>query len=706
LTGAIQLDMSEPTIAITATFTAEPISEYLAFWVHTLGLSARVAFAPYNQVFQQLLDPTSLLAKNTEGLNVVMVRLEDWLPLEKTRAEFEQTTSEFVVALQTAATRSKTPYLACICPPSPMVVANPESSAILQAAEEHIAMQLADIPTIFLAKSVDILETYPVGDYHDPHGEELGRIPYTAEFFAALGTFVARKFCTLHFPPFKVIAVDCDQTLWEGVCGEVGPMRVRIDPGRRALQEFLVAQQEAGMLLCLCSKNVEEDVFAVFTQRDDMVLKKEHFVAHRINWQPKSQNLISLAEELQLGLDSFIFIDDNPLECAGVRANCPQVLTLQLPSDSQDIPRFLRHVWAFDRRTVTEEDRKRTMLYRQNIERERLRREALTLEDFLAGLHLQIRIAEMAPVHLPRVAQLTQRTNQFNFTTIRRNEAELQALIESGSLHCLITEVCDRFGDYGLVGVMLYRFEPEFLSVDTFLLSCRVLGRGVEHGMLSHLIEIAREQKLGLAVPFYPTSRNQPARDFLEKMLAAYHQPEGEGWIYRIPAEEVATLRIEPTFSEPPALIEPEKKIVDTSPDAIRPPTEVFQRIATEWWSPASILEVVATAKRRARPEPNRACIMPRTPLEECIAQIWSEVLGVEKVGIRDNFFELGGDSLLATQVCSRLRKQFQIALPLRILFETPTVEELAIDIFHHLTTQTQHEEVAHLLEEVESHSG
>lgn len=97
---------------------------------------------------------------------------------------------------------------------------------------------------------------------------------------------------------------------------------------------------------------------------------------------------------------------------------------------------------------------------------------------------------------------------------------------------------------------------------------------------------------------------------------------------------------------------------------------------------------------------------MPRTPLEECIAQIWSEVLGVEKVGIRDNFFELGGDSLLATQVCSRLRKQFQIALPLRILFETPTVEELAIDIFHHLATQTQHEEVAHLLEEVESHSG
>ena len=169
------------------------------------------------------------------------------------------------------------------------------------------------------------------------------------------------------------------------------------------------------MVLCLASKNVEEDVFAVFDGRDDMPLKREHFVTSRINWERKSQNIQEMAEELNLGLDSFIFIDDNPVEIAEVSASLPMVLCLQLPEASNEIENFLNHVWAFDNLNITEEDRKRTAIYQQNIAREQYKTDAMTLTEFLDGLNIDIQVNEPTAEQMPRVAQLTHRTNQFNF---------------------------------------------------------------------------------------------------------------------------------------------------------------------------------------------------------------------------------------------------------------------------------------------------
>ena len=293
-----------------------------------------------------------------------------------------------------------------------------------------------------------------------------------------------------------MVVLDCDNTLWKGVVGEEGVTGIAIPPAWMALQRFMVELAGQGFLLCLCSKNDEADVLEVFDRRPDMVLKREHLVSWRINWQPKSQNIRRLAQELNLGLDSFIFLDDNPVECAEVRAGCPEVLTLRLPIDG-DIEGFLRHVWAFDRLRVTSEDRQRTAMYKQEAERARFQKQAPTIDEFLAGLDLRITISEPAPEQVDRVAQLTQRTNQFNFTTVRRNDGEIRRLGESG-LECRAVEVSDRFGDYGLVGVMIFGARGEALEVDTFLLSCRVLGRGVEHRMLNELGEIARRRR---AVP-------------------------------------------------------------------------------------------------------------------------------------------------------------------------------------------------------------
>jgi FkbH-like protein len=549
-----QADERQQAIAVAATFTAEPLKDSLAYWMGELGVSSRIEFAPYNQVFQQLLDPSSLLSGNDHGVNVLLVRFEDWqgvedMPLVEANStaslegKVERNVRDLVLALKSAAGRSTTPHLVCLCPAAPAALADPKRAAFFRQMEDRMAAELNAASGIYPVTTLELAARYPVGEHYDPYGDEVGHMPYTSAFFTALGTMVARKIDAIQRAPYKVIVLDCDQTLWKGVCGEEGALGVETDPARKALQEFMVAQHDAGMLLCLCSKNNEPDVVEVFERHPEMPLKREHIVSWRINWNPKSENIRSLAKELQLGTDSFIFLDDDPVECAEVQSNCPNVLTLRLPQEATLIPRFLEHVWAFDHVKATEADQKRTALYRQNVERERLKKESLTFDDFLANLELGVQISPMTPGQLERVAQLTQRTNQFNCTTIRRSESEIQQLCHTGKTECLVVDVRDRFGDYGLVGVVMFEPGTDAISVDTFLLSCRALGRGVEHQMLARLGEIALTQGLDyVTIPYLPTRKNQPTLDFLGRVGAGCQQPHSEGCLFRFPAKAAAAL--------------------------------------------------------------------------------------------------------------------------------------------------------------------
>jgi FkbH-like protein len=408
--------------------------------------------------------------------------------------------------------------------------------------EREIAQKLSTSRGIYVVTSAELAAAYPVAEYADPHADALGHIPYRQEFFNALGTMIARRFYRIQTPPHKVLALDCDQTLWKGVCGEDGALGVNIDSACRALQEFVVAQRDAGILVCLCSKNNQADVWKVFRQNPGMLLKQEHIVASRINWQPKSENLRSLAEELQVGLDSFIFLDDNAIECAEVEARCPEVLTLQLPETEPERSKFLRHVWAFDHLKVTEEDRQRSDFYAQNAQRDVLRRRSLSLDEFLAGLDLQVEIRPLQEADVVRVAQLTQRTNQFNFTTIRRTDSEIEELVHSGA-ECLTVTLRDRFGEYGLVGVMIFQVHSDALETDTVLLSCRALGRRVEHRMLAHLGQIAQQRGIErVQLRFAPTEKNRPAREFLESLDAVLDNHHGHGLAWDVPASRLAEL--------------------------------------------------------------------------------------------------------------------------------------------------------------------
>ena len=591
----------------------------------------------------------------------------------------------FVHALQTASSQMSVPCIVCLCPPSPArtdeLTNNEGERDFLANIEASLVARLAEMNAVHVVKTDEIHRLYPTETVCDSQSNALGHVPYTVEFFTALGTVVMRKYHALRRAPYKVIVLDCDQTLWQGIVGEDGPHGIRLEAPYRQLQELMVQQQQAGMLLCLCSKNSAADVDAVFAQRTDMPLRAEHIVAQRINWQPKSRNIQALAAELQLGLNSFIFLDDNPIECAEVRANCPEVLTLQLPQLADDIPRFLQHVWAFDHLNVTAEDRNRTQLYHENIQRTQFRKQALSLSDFLAGLELTTRIDTMRPHQIERVSQLTQRTNQFNFTTRRRSPTDIEQAQRTGALACLVVDVSDRFGDYGLVGVVLFRAADNHLQVDTLLLSCRVLGRGVEHRILARLGEIAQERALShVWIEYIPTQKNEPAIDFLQKTVAPFAEEQSDRILFRVPAATAASITIDSTTeadglddTDISAPVQQKTAQVSGAADLA-----LFELIANQRSSVGQIMQQVTRRKVKPRATPRADYVAPRDAHEQIITDIWKEVLQLDSIGTTDNFKEIGGTSLKAVQLVAQMRKKLNIDMSLIDLFDTPTIGAIA----------------------------
>ncbi len=675
-------------LVIAATFTAEPIEKPLKFWLNEAGIPQEIKFAPYNQLFQQLLDPTSLISQNQSGVNVFLLRFEDLMKESEENDHLSKTLDEFVEALTQTERQALT--LLCLCPASTQIVADKNKAERFSLLEEQFASQLEPFPNIVVITSSSVKNMYPVETYYDAFADHSGHVPYTAHFFTALSAAIVRKLSAIQRSPYKVIVLDCDQTLWQGICGEDGVDG--ITPHQK-LQEFMVAQYQAGMLLCLCSKNSEEDVLEVFRKRTDMPLRLEHFVAWKINWEPKSQNISQLAQELQLGLDSFIFLDDNPIECAEVRANCPEVLTLQLPKEAEEIDLFLAHLWPFDRiGSATAEDQNRTQKYRENVEREKVRSQTSNLNDFLDKLELKVAIEPMDARQIQRVSQMTQRTNQFNFTTKRYSEAEIQQIYHTTTKECIVADVSDRFGDYGLVGAAIFTTNINALEIDTFLLSCRALGRRVEERLLSRLGEIATERNLEYVDIFFrPTKRNEPASNFLTHIAEQFKEESASGLLYRIPSdyaknllqmsEAETTQNIAGTpksasdngASDAKNQREPEQHNADQEASS---KSERFQRIATELRDPVHVQQLLQ-AQVGQRPDLAQSYVAPHSETETAIAKIWQEVLYVDHVGLNDRFTDLGGGSLQLVQVYSKLKSTLYPELGIMSLFNLPTISAL-----------------------------
>jgi hypothetical protein len=238
---AARLRDRKQTVAIASTFTAEPLQVPFAFWMKELGINGEITFAPYNQVFQQLLDPSSLISRNADGVNVVLLRLTDWKRVDgaangqEARHNIEKNVRDFAAALQTAAQQSVVPTIICLCPAEENLLSDAEWAKFLASTEETLVSEFSASPGVHVITSAEVLERYPVADYQDEYAEREGKIPYTPAFFIALATMLARRLFSLRRSPRKVVVVDCDNTLWKGVCGEEGAAGVCVDAPRRAL---------------------------------------------------------------------------------------------------------------------------------------------------------------------------------------------------------------------------------------------------------------------------------------------------------------------------------------------------------------------------------------------------------------------------------------------------------------------------------------
>ena len=322
-------------------------------------------------------------------------------------------------------------------------------------------------------------------------------------------------------PAKKVLVLDCDNTLWGGVIGEVGLKGIVLGGDGTGkiyaqLQNAALEWARKGILLVLISKNNEDDVWQVFEQHPGMVLKRSDIIAYAINWQEKADNIIQLAEHLGLGLDSFVFVDDNPLEREKMRSRNPKTTTLELPDDITSWPELLASTDLFAKFYVTADDAKKNQQYRNRAEFVEAIQHSNNPTSFLKSIQLQPGILPLDQGTLARAEQLCAKTNQFNLRLQRYNGAELEQLsTESNSLTFIVT-LKDKFGDHGMVGLGVARVRGSAAVLDTFLLSCRVLGRHLEAWMLNYIRERLLDKGCRWLIGQYcPGERNQMAENFL-----------------------------------------------------------------------------------------------------------------------------------------------------------------------------------------------
>ncbi|MDA9498985.1 HAD-IIIC family phosphatase [Bradyrhizobium sp. CCBAU 11357] len=315
--------------------------------------------------------------------------------------------------------------------------------------------------------------------------------------------------------PKKVLAIDLDHTLWGGVIAEDGIEGIELGDSSprgeafKAFQRYLLGLSQRGVLLAVCSKNDHARAIQVFEKHPEMVLRLEHFAAFKANWDPKSDNLQRIAKELRLGLDSFVFADDNPAEIEIVRQFQPQVEGVLLGPDPAEFIVRIQAGRHFEPRTVTEEDLERTAQYRQERRRTELAASVTDMPAYLASLEMRGTIKEFDSLDVPRIAQLIARSNQFNLTTIRRSETEIQALLGRLDYRCFTMRLEDRFGDSGLISVVIAKIEGGVFVLDTWLMSCRVLKRQVEDEIMNEIFRLAEVADCTTVRGIYlPTTKN------------------------------------------------------------------------------------------------------------------------------------------------------------------------------------------------------
>lgn len=530
-------------LAVVHTYTSDLLDPWLALAGGLVGLDLQIHHAPYGVALQEA-SPSSDLVAHRPDVTLLMLQRDDLHPdlarpivgagtqrLAELRAacldRLRQILSLFRAQQVGQLVLSVLPVLA---PPS-LGLHDAQSAASERAWWSQLMSDLAAwmreaCPGSTLLDLDELQGQIGRQAFFDRRYWYSARFPFTPRAAFALARRVVTVGVLLKLPRAKVLVLDADNTLWGGILGEDGPDGIALGhdyPGNayRDFQRRLLDFQQRGLLLAMCSKNNAADVDAVLRDHPHQLLREQHFAARRVNWLPKADNLESLAQELNLGLDSFIFVDDSDHECAAVRHRLPQVEVVQVPSRAIDVPCCLDHVARLEVLSLTAEDLAKTEMYAQERQRQALIEQSAHAGagslDYLWQLQMRMSIGVNPARHVARLSQLSKKTNQFNLTTRRYDEAQVQAFIDESKALVLDFSLADVFGDSGVVGLAVWKLGPStHAELDTFLMSCRVIGRQAESAFLQVALRLLAQRGVRHVVADYlPTAKNELVRNFL-----------------------------------------------------------------------------------------------------------------------------------------------------------------------------------------------
>lgn len=524
-------------IAIAASFTADLLLPYIQVEAARLGFRAVTYLAPYNQIDQELLETASPLKVFAPDVVFVAAHLGDLVPDLRLRLaghrpeEARDAALEGISGIISAvhAARKDCPatfFVFNLCEPLHPVagladVIEPISEqSITAAANERLVEAVRATASIHVFDYRAAANRFGLSAWHDARMWFWARSPFTPLAMVHLGRQMARAAAAAVRPACKCLVLDCDNVLWGGVVGEEGLDGIGLGTGYpgsvyKDFQTYLKSLKGRGILLAIASKNNPGDVTAVFTQHPDMVLALDDFAVVQVHWDDKAGSIRAIARQLNVGLDAIAFFDDSPIEREWVRDALPEVKVIEAPADPLEYVQALADSAVFDQLTIVSEDRARHDLYRSERQRGKLREATGDVDDFLRRLGMVATVGPIAADNLKRVAQLLAKTNQFNLTLRRHSAPQIEALLDRGGLG-LWMRLSDRFGDHGLIAAALAVDLGEATwEIDTFLMSCRVLGRGAELVLLHALMErcVARGATR-IAGRYVAGPRNQQVADF------------------------------------------------------------------------------------------------------------------------------------------------------------------------------------------------
>jgi len=534
--GADLAPLSPFRLGILASATLDLVVDCLPAAAARHGVALEITGAAYGQVMQDALDPTS--AVNSARLDAVLIAVDHrWLGLDKPTLAGDPAN---LVSQALASLRAVTEGLRANggAPAILQTLAQPPAAlfgsfdrrwrgsvrAMIESANAAI-VALAEETGSYLLDVAALAEQAGTELWFDPVHWLTYKLPFAAECVPAYCDLIGRLLGAIRGKARKCLVLDLDNTLWGGVIGDDGVEGIVLGQGSAKGEAFLAVHHAAldlrarGVILAACSKNDDAVARRALREHPEMALREEHFSAFQANWLDKASNLETIARSLNIGLDALVMLDDNPAERALIRAALPMVAVPELPNDPSHYARYLAWAGYFESIAYSAEDAGRAQSYAADAMRAEIRSGAGNIDEYLSSLAMNIRFAPFDAKGRQRIAQLINKTNQFNLTTRRYSAAEVSAMEEDESVFTLQVHLEDRFGDLGMIGVVICRAAGEEWDIDTWLMSCRVLGRRVEQAVLAQIARAARRRgALRLVGTYIPTSKNAMVKDHYERL--------------------------------------------------------------------------------------------------------------------------------------------------------------------------------------------